>query len=357
LQVVTAKWAQDTWGQTPSESDNTSITRQERIYKGLYMMPESASLYQASQDWIGYWIAATWNGKIYVIKENFDPWRLPDSEATLIHELTHIWQHGLSNPITFDQDKAHAALIEGDASFMNDYFVNWTKAQSKPISPSVDNVLLSLIDNSRLDGVYPDIPGTISNLNYFPYTQGGVFVSALYQNGGWATINRAYEGYSPETTEQILHPEKYFANETAQPVSAPTTVDNTWTLIPTSYGQSSNTYGEFFIQDMLGNWLKANCGQEAQKAAAGWGGDKFIYYEKGNDYLFTWNITWGSADDALEFYQAFNNMMNLTGANQRLSSEWYANGRYLTLNWDQTSLSTLIACSSIEAAVLPSAFK
>ena len=103
---------------------------------------------------------------------------------------------------------------------------------------------------------------------------------------------------------------------------------------------------------MLSNWLKDN-NQEAQQAAAGWAADNFTYYEKDNDFLFTWNITWDSVNDASEFNQAFIKMMNLTEATSIESNQWYANGRYLTLTWDQSTASTIIACSTNQTAVQP----
>jgi hypothetical protein len=354
LQVVTRQWAIDTWGKGYADADLTNILRQERVYKGLFMMSESDSLYQASVDWAGNFGAATWGGKIYVVKENFDPWDMPGAEATFVHELTHIWQHGLSSPGSFDADKAHTALVEGDASFMGDFYKNQTKVSANPMNVVVDQVPWILIDNSLLDELHPSIPSAISHLNYFPYDYGTIFIDALHKQGGWATVNQAYQlGYTPSTTEQIMHPDKYFANETAQSVSAPTLTEDTWTIVKTNYNENHNTYGEYFIQNMLGNWLNQN---ESQKAAAGWAGDNFTYYERGNEYLFTWNIQWDSSSDASEFYVAFHNMMNATDAAGDNSSHWSANGRYLMIEWNQNSNPILIAVSSNQTTVQESYF-
>ena len=48
---------------------------------------------------------------------------------------------------------------------------------------------------------------------------GRKFVEALYQRGGWAAVNKAYEDL-PASTEQILHPEKYLAGEKPIEVAA-----------------------------------------------------------------------------------------------------------------------------------------
>jgi len=339
------------WG-SPSGQDLTNIYRQEKIYKGLFLMPENESLYQANQDWTANWGAATVGNDIYVIKENFDPFRMPDAEATFVHELTHVWQPDLQWPATYDQDKAHTALVEGDASYMGDVFMNIAKSQSVP-EASVDNVPTYLLGTQLSANVHPML-NTLWDLNYFPYDQGKTFVKALYEHGGFATINQAYvRGYTPDTTEQIIYPDKYFANETAKPVQAPTLAESNWQLALTDRGQNHNTYGEHFIKIMLANWLNKNT---AQQASTGWGGDNFTYYERGSDFLFTWNIKWDTSCDASEFYIAFFNMMNATGATGDGSCLWNAYGRYIYIDWNQNLNTTLIAVSTVQSAVQPNYF-
>jgi hypothetical protein len=357
LMVYTKQQAVDRWGKGGGDPDLVNIHRQENIYKGLFMMSEDASLYEAAAEWTANWAAATLGNEIYVIKENFDPWDMPSAEATLVHELTHVWEPDLVSPTTFDTDKAHTALVEGDSSYMGEYFKSQYNTHASPANFYGNSVPICFIDNPSLNGLRPSTPDTVSNLNWFPYVQGKTFVTTLIDNGGWARLNLAYEpDYTPSTTEQILHANKYFSNESALPTNAPTLTDDTWTLIQTSRRQNSDSYGEYFIQVMLSNWLKNKNENEALNASAGWGGDNFTYYEKSNDFLFTWNITWDSANDASEFQQAFTHMMTYTGATNQGSNEWYANGKYLTLMRNQTSAATLIACSTNQAAVQPTNF-
>jgi hypothetical protein len=337
LQVVTKQWAIDTWGKGYADPDITNILRQEKFYKGIFLIPENASLYQANVDWAGNFGAATWGDQIYVVKENFDPWDLPNAEATFVHELTHIWQPNLVFPTSFDMDKAHTALVEGDASYMGDYFINLTKQTKAEIM--VDQVPFYLLTNPVLNSIHL-IPDAIWSLNFFPYDQGKTFVKALYENGGWKTINNAYQN-PPNTTEQILHPDKYFTNETAQKVNAPKLAEDSWTKINT------NTYGEYFVQVMLKNWLPE---EQAKTVSSGWAGDNYTYYERGNDYLFTWNIKWDTSCDASDFYMYFHTMMNATGSVDYGSCNWFSNGRYLSITWNQDQNTTLIAYSPIQAA-------
>jgi hypothetical protein len=350
LYVITRQEAVDRWGRPSADANLALIQRQENVYKTLFIINENDSLYQATVDWTANWGAATVGNDIYVIRENFDPFKLPEAEATFVHELTHVWQPNLAYTTTFDETKAHDSLVEGDASYMGDYFLSQNRANATA-SPMVTNIPVFLIDNPMLRAFHP-IPDTIWQLNFFPYDQGKTFAMSLFEQGGWQTINDAYNA-PPNNTEQIIHPDKYFAGENAQLVSAPQLGENNWNLIKTDRNQNSDSFGEIFLQVMLSRWVNKT---QAQNAAKGWAGDNFTYYERGSDYLFTWNIKWDSTCDASDFYVTFHNMANAAGAVDHGSCNWYANGRYLSITWDQTQNTTLVAGSNVKGATDASYF-
>jgi hypothetical protein len=214
-----------------------------------------------------------------------------------------------------------------------------------------------VLDNDLFGVVHP-IPVAVSNLNWFPYVQGKTFVISLFEAGGWARVNQGYLlGHTPSSTEQIIHLDKYLANETAKKVEVPVLSEAGWSKVLTNRGQESECYGEYFVQNMLSNWIKENQSQLAKEAAAGWGGDSLVYYERGDDFLFSWSLAWDSVGDASEFFDAFSKMMDLTDAALIGTNEWYVNGRYLALSWEASSDVTLIACSNIQSAVQSSFFE
>jgi hypothetical protein len=361
LSVYTKQQAINKWSKDPSSVDTASVLRQENIYKSLFLMSENESLSNAAADWIASWTAVTVDNEIYVIYENFWPWDTPGAEAVLIHELTHVWQNSLPSPNSYDADKAQNALIEGDASYMANYYCGTQQPDNNNSSNTKINYPTSLpafIHLSSWNFAYPTVPDAVKNLNWFPYIQGETFVSAIVDTYGWDRLNQCYNVssiYVPSSTAQILHPNKYFAGETAIPTLTPTPQDNSWIIIPSSYGVSSDTYGEYFIYLMLSQWLNES---QAQTAATGWGGDSFTYYEKNNDFLFTWNITWGSIQDASEFNKSFIDMVKFTQAKPQGNSDnqWLTNDRYLTLTWNPNTTTTLIICSNNQTATNPSFF-
>lgn len=323
LEVVNQSWVLENWGTGYIDIEQTTI--EENTYKALFMIPQDTDLYEVKLTWTGMYHAAKWKGKIYVVEDNFDITKNSSVTSTFVHELTHIMQDDYSLPqkTTLDASKALTSLKEGDASLMaatynNDGVVPPSAEVSMPASSS--------------------IPKTIDWLNRFVYRYGLEFAKALYQKGGWETLNQAYNNL-PNTTEQILHPEKYFNQENYQTVEAPTITGN-WNLTKT------DRLGEYFIQVMLDHWIST---ENAKAAASGWGGDIFSYYENGEEFAFTWNIMWDSEDDANEFYEIFQEMMDETLANKADNGNWFENGRYLSVQLNENS--TLIT-SSVDSSIV-----
>lgn len=318
LEIVNQSWVIENWGTGYIDKEQTAI--EENTYKALFMIPQDADLYEVKLSWTGMYHAAKWNGKIYVVEDNFDITKNSSVTATFVHELTHIMQDDYSLPqrTTFDGSKALSSLKEGDATLMADTYKN-------------DGVVPGSAQVS-MPGT-SSIPETIDWLNRFVYRYGVEFVKSVYQQDGWETVNQAYTSL-PDTTEQILHPEKYFLQESAQTVQAPTVAED-WSLTKT------DRLGEYFIYVMLDHWIST---ENAETASAGWGGDIFSYYENGDEFMFTWNITWDTETDAQEFYETFQEMMVETFVDEYDNNCWFDNGRYLSIELNENS--TLITSSA-----------
>ena len=129
-------------------------------------------------------------------------------------------------------------------------------------------------------------PAYFTMNTFFAYVYGSSFVEFLYEDGGWTRVNRAY-GFQPDTTEQILHPEKYQQGDPP---------------IFLSHPDLTSVFGgdwELIRRDSLGEWesyllLAYNdfpearrLEDEAQAAAAGWGDDQYwVYYDPTNNDVF-----------------------------------------------------------------------
>jgi hypothetical protein len=341
LEVVDTDWVIEHWGKAYADPEKEDILRKEKIYKALFVISQDVSLYDTRIDWTASLHAAVWQGKIYVVEDTFDITNSFGAKSTFVHELTHILQGNYSmppRPTTFDGDKARSSLTEGDATLMADTF------RGEGVNPVVSSVtsgedaFSSLIVPMFFGDIQASFPSTIDKLNRFPYNYGVDFVEALYDQGGWEAVEEAYSS-PPNTTEQVMHPEIYFAQENAQTVGAPQMTGD-WNLT------KSDKLGEYFILVMLDNWIPTN---DAEQAAAGWDGDNLTFYERDNEYLFTWKINWDTEDDAQDFYSSFEEMMDKTSAEKENGNYWFAYGRYISIQLNQKS--TIIVSFENETTV------
>jgi hypothetical protein len=105
----------------------------------------------------------------------------------------------------------------------------------------------------------------------------------------------------PQSTEQILHIEKYLKGEQPIKISLPdlsSDLGQDWKLI------ENNVNGEWGYYLTIVDFMSGN--EEAAAAVAGWGGDRFnVYATKKNEVVFVAQTAWDSDKDASEFYNAY----------------------------------------------------
>ena len=189
----------------------------------------------------------------------------------------------------FDHLRALSALVVGDV------FQVYQKYAEAFFSQEQLDELSNATPNDKLLSA----PPIVQKLREFPVTEGAAFVAELLDNEGWEGVNEAY-GRPPISTEQVIHPDKYFAQEGPQRTTIPDISDQLgegWTQV------SSNTMGEFLIRTYLEGYLD---GSQAGAAASGWGGDRYsLLSGPGGERLLISVIKWDSLQDSEEFFQAY----------------------------------------------------
>src|SRR6185369_14982610 len=120
------------------------------------------------------------------------------------------------------------------------------------------------------------------------------------KRGGWEMISKAFAKL-PQSTEQILHPEKYFAYEAPVKILLP---DFRASLGPTWKRIDYDVSGEWGYYLILDEYLKDAA--ESKRASAGWAGDRFAVYEgsKPGEKFVPQMTAWDSENDAREFFDA-----------------------------------------------------
>jgi len=226
------------------------------------------------------------NGSLYVIQE------LPEEARgyILFHEYVHALQdqhYDLSaflDRSTLDRTISSLSLVEGDADIFCQAFLE---------NLNISHLELIASQLGNLTGHGEDPPYGFSSVFSSPYELGYDFVYSLLERDEdfFARMENSYAN-PPRTSEQILHPEKYLAGESALPVKMPRAPDDAIMRV-------NSTIGEFLIRQMFNRYLDVNL---SQRAAEGWGGDSMVIHDLPNGSVrCTWATVWDTDDDAREF--------------------------------------------------------
>jgi hypothetical protein len=264
---------------------------------------------------------------------------LDGQRPIMAHELTHALQDQHFNLRRFehwpkgdsDAELAAHALIEGDATLAMALYV-----ANNPLRALA--FLRSLGATGMTSQELDKAPRALRETLLFTYQEGIGWTRNLYKQGGWDRISKAFTEL-PQSTEQIMHPEKYFAHEAPVKVRLPDISgllnDSQRVAIrsappasaggaPSQVGWKKLDYdveGEWGFYLILDEFLKSPA--ESRRAAAGWGGDRFAVYEgPQGDVLFVSLSTWDTENDAREFFDAYARRTGLRypGATQMNSS-------------------------------------
>ena len=235
---------------------------------------------------------------------------LEQQKPVMAHELQHALQDQHFNLGRFekwpngdgDREMAIHALIEGDATaLMYNY-------QLKPMGGDVTKLpsLISFADQTleqakrEKQDVYVSAPMALRESLVFSYIYGAAFVQELLKKRGWAGVSQAFTDL-PQSTEQVLHIEKYLANELPIKVTLPNIakqLGDGWRRL------DADINGEFGYTLILAEFIGK---KDARQAAAGWGGDQSVLYEnsKTGQLMLTHLSHWDTEKDATEFFRAY----------------------------------------------------
>jgi hypothetical protein len=191
-----------------------------------------------------------------------------------------------------DAELAAHALVEGDATWLMTLYVLKDPRRVVGMMKSIGASSTQKIDSA---------PRALRESLTFPYEQGMAWVRQLYTRGGWKAVDAAFKDL-PQSTEQIMHPEKYFAHEAPVKVGVPDlsrALGAGWRRI------DSDVNGEWGYYQILDQFL--NDEKASRAAAAGWGGDRYALYENARtrQTLLAQVSAWDTEQDAQEFFDAY----------------------------------------------------
>jgi hypothetical protein len=210
----------------------------------------------------------------------------PFVRQVLVHELTHALddQHFGLDPDIADDDAgfAYDALAEGDAVTIEDRYVDSLSPEDRRSAREEEDALFGGSD---------DDADLLTELDDFPYVEGPHLVAALLAAGGQARLDAAFAA-PPSSTAEALHPERYLAGRRRLPVAAPAAGGPVIDEGP---------LGELMLRLVLEESLGV---READRAAAGWAGDRYVAWRSGRRTCVRAEVVLDSPAEAAELASA-----------------------------------------------------
>ena len=236
-------------------------------------------------------------------------------------------RRGSSPALDSDQMTARQSVVEGEATYIMNMWIVKQMANKEPtrelMAPVVRmqsemdmDAIRSMVKMPQAADLMGEsmqaamkasesIPSFIMESMMGVYLKGLAFVFAV-QDQGWSEVEKLYGEYPPQSTEQILHPEKWQSREPHSAITfqnlAKVSALKDWTLL------ASDVVGEFQWRVIF---KEQGLGKEAETASAGWDGDRYaIFKHKDSDAtLMLLRTSWDSSAEAEEFADTYRRLL------------------------------------------------
>jgi TraB/PrgY/gumN family len=293
---------------------------------GLYRGPPIEDFSNMIQSVMTSQVAAYYDSdtkRVYLLNEGSNAL---EQGVVYSHELYHALQDQyfdldsfVSGKLKLDSDQtlSRVAVVEGEATYMHTLWgIKQMMKQPPPralVAPIIQAQadvdvaqLMAMSGASAKDKAEADaIPPFILEVMIGNYMKGAAFIFAL-QDKDWTNVEKLYKEYPPQSTEQILHPEKWLARE------GPATIRwqdlgkdralKDWELIDDDVIGEAQWRIIFKVQGLAA---------DAKAAAAGWNGDRYavLKRKKSDETLLLLRTSWDSEAEATEFVEAYRRVL------------------------------------------------
>jgi hypothetical protein len=228
--------------------------------------------------------------------------KFADVDTLVAHGLAHAHQDQAQGGIeaflnvnsnTLDRARTARAVLEGEASLIA------SGVEFKRRKRDVRDLDISLEDGGLDYGLADEGSGLIAS-------SGKRFALEQYRRGGWPAVREAYRK-PPESSEQLLHPDKYLT-DSPHIVTLPAWPDPGALVKQTA----SDVLGELMLFGTLAHSFGVKddpvlAGRdEAELATVGWDGDRIDVYELADgDHAALFRSVWDLEDAAADFARVF----------------------------------------------------
>jgi len=174
------------------------------------------------------------------------------------------------------------------------------QAQAMGLPPDQLGELIAQMGKQLLSGSFGNTPqfdkapAFVRETLMFPYLTGLLFVESVRRSAPWPKVDEIFKS-PPESTEQVMHPEKYASKEHPVKITPGAGI----TALGARKEVRRDVFGELVMKILFatappppatptakkagsGATLDVDVNQLAEKAAAGWGGDREVAYADPN---------------------------------------------------------------------------
>jgi hypothetical protein len=225
----------------------------------------------------------------------------PGERMTYAHEFNHALQDqnydlnkiAPKHPESADHSMAVHALIEGDAIMLQTLWAQTNLSQ--------DDLRQLARGAAGAGDSLARVPLVVRTELLFPYVDGFNFVRQLYRQAGnnYAALDDVFNN-PPESTAQLLHPDKY--RDQVHPVDVHL-ADVARRLGPDWRKVGNGVLGELDTRVVLEQWGTDHA--DAVRTASGWSGDQWQVVEKDGRSAIVVKSTWETPDAARSFFSAY----------------------------------------------------
>lgn len=293
--------------QVAADSPPASVAAYERLYHALGVLPKGDKLTDVYGNLLESQVAGLYvptDKKLYVVSKGGGVG--PIEKVYYSHEYTHALQDQNFDLVGFQPDSladqgdrqlARQAVVEGDA------YVTMTYWLQQNLPPADLGAVLAAGNDPQAQQALQQIPPLVASQILFAALQGTVWALGLQLKGGYPAIDAAFAD-PPDSTEQILHADKWANREKPIDVKLPadlaTKMGAGWSV------GLQDTFGEH----QLGTWITAavptgGLPEPPPESAAGWGGDRMALLDGPDSaWAVVVKTVWDTDKDAIEFETA-----------------------------------------------------
>ncbi|MEX0949317.1 MAG: hypothetical protein WD296_11005 [Acidimicrobiia bacterium] len=247
----------------------------------LGLVGEQIDLSQASEDLAAESVVGYYDPETEELVVRSKGAKSIDARVTIVHELVHTVQDQ-----HFDIDKLYDKAKDGSQAYALDFLLEGDattveNAYLDTLSPADQDEYYGFVEDVVGEELPEGVPYALDVYSSAPYILGEAFVYALDPEGGTSGRDRAFKN-PPKTEEVLIDPVALKQRQPAKKVPKPKLTKGE------KRAYAPEQFGVITLYLMLSTRLDA---RTALEAVTGWGGDRYVGFQKAGDACVRVNIT------------------------------------------------------------------